>query len=86
MLIVRDQVGSVGSVFKDIGRGALAAAKQTAAGAVQGAGQTIGQKLRTLLSPGGTGAKGAAAASSYMPYVLGGVAVLGVGYLVMRRH
>ena len=91
MLIVTDRargMGSVGSVLSSVGKALGTAAQKTAAGAVQGAGQTIGQSLRNLISPGSAGKPGSAgaAAANYLPWIAGGIAVVGVGYLVLRRR
>ncbi len=92
MLVVgRDQVGdmgSVGSVLRDVGKGALTVAKTAAAGAVAGAGQSVTDKLRNWLSPGGGAPKrpGQPAATNYLPWILGGAAVVGVVVLAGRRH
>jgi hypothetical protein len=81
-----DGMGDVSSFFRSVGSQIATTAKQAASGAVQGAGQSIGSKLRSLVSPGGAKGGGAAPATSYLPWVLGAAAVVGVGYLATRRR
>lgn len=79
-------MGDVSSFFRSVGSQIATTAKQAASGAVQGAGQSIGSKLRSLVSPGGAKGGGAAPATSYLPWVLGAAAAVGVGYLATRRR
>jgi len=89
MLVIGDRpgMGDVKSVLRDVGRATLTAAKQTGAAAVQGAGQSLGQKLQSLLprSSGGRTPGFQETASAYLPWILGGAAALGVGYMVLKR-
>jgi len=90
MLIVGDRaqgMGDVKSVLKDVGRATLTAAKQTGAAAVQGAGQSLGARLQSLLPRASGGRKpGMQDVSSYLPWILGGAAAIGVGYMVLGRR
>jgi len=80
-------MGDLKSVLRSAGSAVASAAKKTAAGAVQGAGQSIGQSLRDWISPGSKGGgRPGAPAPNYLPWILGGAAALGVGYMVLGRR
>jgi len=72
--------------FRTAGSTVVGAAKQAGQSAITGAGQAIGSKLRTLTGGSGPAVKPAASSSSsYLPWILGGVALVGVAFVATRR-
>lgn len=80
-------MGDARSILRNVGGAFKTAALQTAQGAVQGAQVSITDKLKSWLLPAPAGGPRGLQAGlpSYLPWVVGGVAVLGLSYAVLRK-
>jgi hypothetical protein len=88
-MLVRDRssgMGSAGSVLRSVGGALKSEALKTGRAAVQGVSTSIGDRLRNWVGPATPGGGGAPSAASYLPWALGLVAVLGLGYVVVSRR
>lgn len=84
----RAQMGSVGSLLKKAGAAGVAAGKRVASDAVTGAGASLGNRVRALVSATGATApayQDTSPRTSYTPLILGGLALAGGAFLLLRK-